>query len=278
LPPDPSFLEKHGVSALHTKLLGLTVVIPISLVYLGALYGFVRVQDYAIKVGNTKEGPHFRNLAIGLMILAFSLPVRSIIGSVGNYWKHAQPHLFSDISIFRNYVTVILSLLAIYYIAKGARGLYGTLKRQTLDYNNIYVLIGTIMLASVYTWLVVSQGLSDPRNNTFFLPMWLVIFTITIPYVLSWCIGAWAVAQLYKYEKGVKGTVYKRAIDLIAKGIAVIILISILLQLLGSLTGMLNRLDLTPLLLVIYVLVAFYVVGYGLVARGAKKLKQIEEA
>jgi hypothetical protein len=49
------------------------------------------------------------------------------------------------------------------------------------------------------------------------------------------------------------------------------------LQFLTTITEQLNRLNLAPLLIVLYLLIAFYAVGYALVARGAKKLKKIED-
>jgi hypothetical protein len=277
LPPDPQILSKHHLTATSVRLLNLSVIGPLTLVYLAALYGFLRVDDYANKVRNTKEGPHFKKLATGLTILALSLPLNGILGSLASYARHAQPHWSAELAISRNYIALALAAAAIILISKGARGLYGTLKRQDINGRSVYALIGPIILASIYTWLIVAQGSGNPDGPPYYLPEWLIVTTIAIPYVFIWCVGAWAAVHLYYYHNGVKGSIYKRAMNNLAKGVGAIIIISILLQFLTTLSGILNRLDLTPLLLVIYLLVGAYAVGYGLVARGAKKLKQIEE-
>jgi hypothetical protein len=281
LPSDPQVLSKHGLTQLNARLLNLTVVVPIALIYLTALYGFIHVDNYATKIHDTKEGPHFKNLALGLMILVFSLPVTAILGSLRSYAGHELPNLLPTITIVRNYIALAFVLAAIYMIAKGVQGLYGTLKRRRANNNQLvsfYGIIGPVLLASLYTWLIVAQGYETPGDGPYYLPEWVLITTIIVPYVFIWCVGIWAAVYLYRYQAAVKGVIYKRAINYLAKGIAVIILISILVQGLTSLAGVLNRLDLTPLLFIVYLLIGLYVVGYGLVARGAKKLKQIEEA
>jgi len=280
LPPDPQTASRLGLSDLAVRLLNLTVVIPISLVYLTALYGFVHIDTYANKVLDTKEGPHFKTLANGLAVLVFSLPVTSVLGSLRSYARHAQPDLLASVSIMRNYVVLVLAVAALVLIAKGAQGLYGTLKRQSSELRHLsfYGMIGPVLLASLYTWLVIAQGYATPGDEPYFLPDWLIILTIVVPYVFAWCLGIRAALQLRAFRRGVKGVVYKRAINSLAVGIAVVILVAILIQGVTSLGGALNRLNLTPLLALVYFLVSLYVVGYGLIARGAKKLKQMEEA
>ena len=280
LPTDPQTLSRYGLTQLSARLLNLSIVVPISLIYLSALYGFIHINNYANKVIGTKEGPHFKRLAEGIGVLVFSLPVTSIVGSLRSYARHVQPDLLPSISILRNYLVLVLVFVSILLIAKGAQGLYGSLKRQkeNMQQFSFYGVIGPVLLASIYTWLVIAQGYSTPDNEPYFLPDWLIVTTIIVPYVFVWCLGVRAAVHLLAYQVGVKGVVYKRAISNLAVGIAVIILISILIQFITSLSGVLSRLNLTPILVIVYLLIALYVVGYGLVARGAKKLKQIEEA
>lgn len=278
LPVNPETMSKYGLSETKLRLLRMSTVLPLAAVYLGALYGFTRIRDYADKIRGTKESPHFDKLAMGLTVLAFSLPVNSIVSTLAKYVKHAHPYFMADITIARQYLALALAFTAMYLISKGASGLYNTLKNITLPKQPMYVLLGPIILASVYTWLIVAQSGSMPDGQPYYLPIWAVVITIAIPYIFLWCVGAWAAFHLYIYQQGVKGLIYKRAIDNLAKGIAVIVLISISLQFLTTLSGLLNRLDLSPLLAVVYVLIAFYALGYALVARGAKQLKQIEEA
>lgn len=280
LPTNPETIARFDITQLQARLLNLSVVIPISLIYLTAWYGFLRVDEYARKISGTKEGPHFKKIAFGLMVLAFNLPITSVISSIRSYARHAAPDLLPYATVARNYISMILMVIAMVLIARGVAGLYDTLKRRAAARSQppFYGLLGPVLLASAYVYLIVEQSYtSDVVSNPYILPAWLVVPTIAAPYVFAWCTGIWAARRLLAYQAEVKGVVYKRALDSIAKGLAVIILVSMLIQGLTSLAGVLNRLELTPLLSFIYFLLVLYAIGFGLVARGAKKLKLIEE-
>lgn len=278
LPVSPATLQKYGVSVVQARLLNLTILIPLTFIYLVALYGFLRVYDYSQKVLDTKEGPYFRRIAQGLMVLAFSLPVSSVISSARAYIVYAYPHFLSDITIARSYINTLLIFVAMYLIALGAEGLYNTLKKKTtFRIRTMYGILPLVAFASIYTWIVASRGLANPSGEPYYLPGWLVITTIVIPQLFSWCFGAWAAYNLYRYQTMVKGMVYRRALNGIAKGVAAIVIVAALLQFLTPLQTALNRLDLGPLLIITYVILASYIIGFGLVARGARKLKRIEE-
>ena len=280
LPTDPEVLARHDISQLQARLLNLSIVIPISLIYLTAWYGFLRIDEYAKKISETKEGPHFKYIALGLMVLVLNLPITSVFSSVRSYARHAAPELLPFATISRNYISMILMVIAMVLIAKGVAGLYDTLKRRNTLKSQppLYGLIGPILLSAIYVYLIVEQSYtSDTASNPYVLPAWVIVPTIAVPYVFAWCTGIWAARRLLAYQLEVKGTVYRHALSYIAKGLAVIVLVSMLIQGLTSLAGVLNRLELTPLLSFIYFLLVLYAIGFGLVARGAKKLKLIEE-
>lgn len=277
LPTDPQVLERYDITQKGARFLNLTIVLPLSAIYLVALYGFQRFNDYAISVRKTKEGPHLEKIANGLMVLAFSLPVLSIVGSLFNYLKYRNPEFLPMATILRNYLTLVFAFTAILLIAKGSQGLFDTLKSKKVIARSHYALAGIIALTSIYTWLITSQGPAAKTGQGYFLPDWLVIATLAIPYIFIWCEGVKASIHLSEYKGSVKGIIYKRAFDNLSKGIAAIIVVSVFIQFITTLSEKLSRLNLTPLLLVIYVLIVLYAIGYGLVARGAKRLKQIEE-
>jgi hypothetical protein len=207
------------------------------------------------------------------------LPINALVGTLASYVRFRHPHFLSDITIFRNYLSLLFAIIAVVFIAKGANGLYKTLRNQKIIDRFPYTgFLGPVALASAYTWLVTTQTDSANADQGYFLPTGLVVATLAIPYTFIWCVGIKAALQLSRYRKAVKGIIYQRAISNLSQGVAFIIIISILLQVLTTLSETLNRLNLGPLLLVIYILVAVYALGYGMVARGAKKLKQIEEA
>lgn len=278
LPTDPQSLEKYQLTQSGARLLNLSFVIPLFIVYASAFYGFLRFHDYAGSVKKSKESPALYNLAYGLMVLAFSLPIQSILGSLFSYVKYRHQDLVPFVTVFREYLALVLASVALYLIARGAQGLFDTLKKdKKVLLHPYYALLGPIVLASVYTWFLTAKVSSATGEPSHYLPEWMIILTLSIPYIFVWCVGIRAALQLRLYRDGVKGVIYKRAFDHLSKGIGVVVLISITIQFITTLSAALSRLSLAPLLLVVYFLVALYAVGYGFVARGAKKLKQIEE-
>jgi len=277
-PIDPKVLAKYNLSPNGLRLLNLTVVLPITAIYLSALYGFLRFYDYTIKIRGAKEEQYFDSLSRGLMVLAFSLPITSIIGATSSYIKFKYPDSLALTVTVQNYISLILSGTAIYFISRGAQGLFSTLRNKNHRLHPAIALAGPIALASVYTWLITSHGPGHTTDRGYYLPEWLEVFTLAIPYTFIWCAGFGSIILLWKYKNGVKGIIYRRAFDNLSKGLGVIILMSILIQFITTLSERLSRLDLTPLLLIVYLLILLYAVGYGLVARGANRLKGIEEA
>jgi hypothetical protein len=280
LPSDPAVIQKYHTSQTAVKLIGLTVLIPLTLIYASAMYGYVRVQSFARTIKDTKEGPHYQDIATGLMVMAFSLPITSIVGSVVSYARHQQPANVGELTVLRNYLTLVLAIISILYIARGTQGLYRLLNKKYVSSDTYPYLgiLGTVALASGFTWLITSQGDSASSITAYGMPEWLIVLTLAIPYSYIWCTGAKAATELWRYSKGIKGILYKRAIGRLAQGVLFLIIISILIQFFTTLSGPLNRLNLTPILVILYVLIIIYAVGFGLVASGAKKLKQIEEA
>ncbi len=277
LPTDPEVLKRYDISQNDARWLNLTVIAPIAAVYFTALYGFLRFKAYADNVTKTKEGRPLQSLATGLMILAFGLPIASILGSLISYLDFSHPGSIEVFTVIRNYIALLFPLVGFVYISRGAEGLVATLKDKKVTTSPILSLLGPIVLSSLFTWLITSRPQNATTESLYYMPILLVLLTLAIPYVYVWCIAIKAARNLQLYKDCVRGRIYKRALSNITKGILVITLLSILVQIITTLSERLNRLDLTPLLLVLYVLVALYALGYGLVARGAKKLKQIEE-
>jgi hypothetical protein len=280
LPPDPAVLAKYNFTLTHARILNVTIVVPVLLIYLTALYGFVSFYNYCHKVKDSREGPYLRQITNGLMVLAFSLPINSITGSINSYIRHASPSWSTESTVLRNYLSLVLAFASIYLIAQGIQGLNDTLKkkRQSSNLGRSFNFLGPIALASFYTWLITVQTRGVNTLDAYHMPDWLILLTIVIPYTYAWSIGIRAVLQLYGYQTWVKGSIYKKALRDVSLGVGVIVVSSIFVQLLVTMSAQLNRLNLTPLLMLIYVLLIIYALGYGLVARGARKLKMIEEA
>lgn len=84
--------------------------------------------------------------------------------------------------------------------------------------------------------------------------------------------------HLYVYREELGGKVYRRAWELLARGIALTIAVAILMQMIVTASNRLIAINITPVLLMVYILVLGYAISFLYVAAGAKKLKMIEEA
>lgn len=118
---------------------------------------------------------------------------------------------------------------------------------------------------------------SSGIKAAYYLPDWLLVTTIIIPYLFVWFYGMRAAAHLAFYRKNVSGVVYKQALGYLAVGLGTVIVSSMALRFLVSLTTLLNSLSLKILLILLYALIFVIASGYIFIAVGAKKLKRIEE-
>jgi hypothetical protein len=277
-PIDPAVLHKYGITVGVARLLNLTVVVPIVLIWMTAFYGYTKLRQYAISVAGSTEGAPLRTLTNGLLVLVMSLPFVASASSGLTYLAVHNPGFAQESAIIRNYLNVVSAVLAFYLIGKGAEALAKLVKRKTMSFDSQTWTFGFIIISSLFSWLVISHhSVVGARGSTYYLPDWLVIVTIVIPYLYVWYRGMMAAYCLYFYQKNVKGQLYKQALSYCSGGIAMVIVTSIFIQLLTVFTARLNRLNLTPVLIIIYLLILVYAVGYILIAKGAKKLKTIEE-
>lgn len=276
-PIDPNALVKYNITVARAHLLTLTIVIPIIAIWLTALYGLLRFLNYAKIIEGTREGPAFKRISLGITLLGFSLPMSGVVGSILGYFSIKYPGFSVSSTIVRNYVNLILPAAGLLVIDKGATELIGTLKRSNIKTWPPYTLPGIIALSSFYTWLITTRPFGQAGDTGYFLPNWILLTSLAIPYLYVWCRGILAAYKFYVYKRNIKGVLYKRFFDSLSLGIGAIIFLSILTQFLTTLSARLIRLNLTPILLIIYVLVALNALGYGFIARGANRLKQIEE-
>jgi hypothetical protein len=278
LPADPEVLEKYHLSEDAARFINLTVILPLVGIWLAGFYGWYKMKQYAASVAGSAEGTPFNTIANGLMTLIFSLPLISAVSTLLTYAARTNPDFLAASTIIRNYLNIAFVLIAFYLIGKGAQQLVQLTRTKTLALDNRRWTLLFMALASIFTWLVISHTPGDGRQDTvYYLPEWLVIFTIVLPYLYIWYRGLLAAYCLYVYQQKVKGVLYKQALKYLSAGIAAVIGISMGIQILIVFTERINTLHLTPVLGLIYVLVACYAIGYGLIARGAKKLKTIED-
>lgn len=278
LPSDPEVLDRYNLTESSLRFIGLTVAIPLLAVWISAAYAYLRFDEYTQIVADEPEGKPFKHLTTGLMVLSLALPISSILSSIFNYIERENSSFDVFSTIFTNYLNLAFSALAFVLFAKGADCLLRVTKPRAILPRFRFTEFLLVAVASGYTWLIVdSVSNSNNGNSIYHLPIWLVIPTLVIPFLVIWFIGAQTVFRLNKYQQNVQGIVYNRAMTNLVRGLAVIILLSIILQIIGTMKNQLIEMKLVPLLGIVYFLLMFYVIGYGLVAYAARQLKKIEE-
>lgn len=274
---DPSVLQFYDITQERARLLSFAIAVPSILIWLGALYGIDKFQEYAMTIKDTKEGPSFNLLSRGLRVLVMGLPVMAFLSSFINYVRFRNPDILPAITIIRNYVGLIFAFLAFFLISKGAESLLKTLKNKDTLNAPKPGLFGTITLSCLYTWLLVVRPSGIDSNNAYYLPNLILILTLAVPYLYIWCKGLTAAFRIYFYKSRVRGRIYKEGLTSISLGLTSVIFLSISMQIIMTLSARLRTLKLSPLFILIYAILALTLLGYGLIARGSQKLKHIEE-
>lgn len=275
-PFDTETINRLGTDESTIRLLIITIIIPISLIWMLAFYGYSRINSYAESLKNHTDGHGFKLIAQGLLLLAVGLLLGGVTDSLLNIFLDDYREHESTIGVIKNYISVIFSLLTFTFIGRGASMLIGLLKIKNTEFNqHCWVTVGAF-LSSLFTFLVLIRP--EDGHKVYYVPDIIILITIVLPFSYAWYRGLLAAYHLAIYERRVKGSLYKKALWRLHTGIVAIVIASIMLQFLIAVSASLTYLNLTPLLLIIYVLVLVIGSGYLLIASGARNLQKIEEA
>lgn len=274
LPPSHMTMNLYHLSALQYRVLIFVVLLPVIAIWLAAFYGYWKIKEYASLIEDTLEGPAYRFIADGMMWLAWGLPIPAIISAVVSAIANNNPGFYEASVIITNYANLIVPFIALHILSSGSRTL---LERANLRISIIttkLLVLLFVILGSVYCYYVFHD--TSRAHSVYFLPNWLLLFTIVVPYLYAWFMGLLAAYEINLISHHSGGLLYKQALQHLARGLTIIVASSIGLQYLRSLLSP-KGLSLGYILVVIYILLFIIGAGYALMAYGAKKLKRIEE-
>ncbi|HVI60687.1 MAG TPA: hypothetical protein VM535_00870, partial [Candidatus Saccharimonadales bacterium] len=132
----------------------------------------------------------------------------------------------------------------------------------------------------VYCYLIfrhfnpMTLGSSD---NPYFMPIWLTLLTLIVPFLYAWFVGVLATYEIVAYSRQVRGVLYRQALHLMVAGLVAVIIASIALQYAASIQPPSGRLAINYRLLTNVVFRGTSGAGFVLIALGAIRLKKIEE-
>ena len=276
-PIDGATVRRFHANEMQIRMLGFSISVIISAVWLFAMYGSVRFKSYAESIKKSKEGPGFERIAMGLMILAISLPLNGIVTNVLRALALSNPDLAYLPSLARSYLPLIYQMISFVIISRGAAMLLDTLRPKVIKTENHWTALVLVVCACLFTWVALARPFGGTVESVYYMPTWVALITIIIPQIFVWYLGIHSAYQLYLYRKRTHGLLYRRVLSYLVSGIVTVTLVAIMLQVMVILGDKIARLNFTPTLIIVYVFIAFYAVGYGLIAWSARTLKKIEE-
>ncbi len=275
-------LSKYHISVTQLRLLSLTIALPYIVIWSVALLGYLRLDNYIRLIQNYKDGVAFRTISRGILWLGLWLPISTILNNFFFEYYSAHQGATANLVRLNNYLNLIILFGGFWLLYKGSGQLLGLVKsRPSLSTYQTLTLV-YIVFSVLYVFLTLQDvARRYPTHTvataTYYEPDWLIVLTLIIPRLLYWFIGAQAVQNIFLYRKKVKGRLYRQALNNLAMGLGGVVTVTILLRCLQSLATPLERLSLGLLLSIVYVLLILISVGYILIAKGTKRLQQLEE-
>ncbi len=282
VPAAKSTLTHYHIGTSELHMLQLAVIIPYIIIWVAALMGYMRLQDYTTSLGDSKDGMAFSYITRGVLWFSLWLPISALISSTCNAVYQAHPAETADVVRLQNYANLILLVPAFIFTLQGSERLLKLVRGRVSGLSQPLMLT-FIGFSAFYTFVVLEDtarrvAIDMATPASYYMPDWLIVLTIVVPRLILWFIGLQAIRNIVLYRRKVVGVIYKRALRRLASGLGVVVVMIIMLRVLQSLANLLNKQSLGIVLIIVYILLIGLGVGYVLVAKGARQLQQIEEA
>jgi magnesium-transporting ATPase (P-type) len=276
--PPAKVLKQYGLTHSSYYLVIFPIVVLLVLIFLAGFYGSLTIKKYSSAIRDSHDGRAMNLISNGLLVLALSLPVTSVVATISGLIERNHLSMMPALTIFNNYLGLVFMGLSFMLITIGAEWLYEIVRAKISPWPQKVWVLAFIIFSTLYTYFIVFQATQPgAAQKIYYLPHWLLLISIVIPYLYIWYRGANAGYCIYEYRQNVPGKLYKSALNLLAGGIGLVIISSIASRTITTLSTKLTSLHLTPLLIIIYALLALMGGGFLLIALGARRLIKIEE-
>lgn len=283
-PVNPNILERYRMDAFEYQTMRAALAVPLIAVWFAALYGFSYLLDYARRIKDSPDGQGFFWVAVGLGVMAFGLPVNSVLGLMAS--RAVSLELISQpaSTILTTHLSVGYQLASFALIAFGAWKLLHVLKKVKIPRRNIVVGATILVLISAFYTIT---ALNNPSREvavppavtaTYYINDVLIFTTIIVPYLIAWICGVFAFIAMRAYQSNIEGVLYKKALSKLNFGILFIIGISVVLQFLTAAITALYAWQLGSLVVMLQFLIFAIGAGFVYVAIGAKRLTKLEDS
>lgn len=280
LPGNTNDIHAYMLTPISYHVLRFVLALPLIFVWLTAFYSYGKLKQLAEIVAKTPEGKGFEHLAEGARWLALSLAIPTFVALILNGTANRFPSWHPFAIIVTNYTSLGFALVAFTVISSATRDLVAVAKHRfnatsTGGLQAFFVSGGVLYCYLTFRHLDL-HSLSS-ANNPYFLPLWWLVISLIIPSLYTWFIGLLAAYDMVFLANKSTGLLYRRALKMLALGLVVVIASLISLQYLQSVVPRNGHLALDVKLVVIYAIYTCSMLGFGLMAWGAERLKRIEE-
>ncbi len=280
LPISKDTMHTYNLTTFEFRVINFAVALPTLLVWLAAFMAYATLRQYAHSLKATAEAEHFDKLATGCAWLAWSLPVTGLFSLILSSLDSPWPGFHNASIILINYLDLLMPLIAFSVIGIASRGLVSQANVK-LSLASARIIILLFLTAGVlYCYLTFRHfNLNNlgSNDNPYYLPVWLMVLSVMIPYLYAWFVGLLATYEITLLSKQVQGLLYRRALQLLVGGLVIIIISSIAMQYLNGVAPRVGHLELDYKLVATVVFRIIGGAGFLVLTVGALKLKKIEE-
>jgi hypothetical protein len=273
--------NRFDLSTTKTKVLQLTLALPIVLIWAAAVYGAERFKSYAQKIKNYPDGKALNLVANGLIILVASILFNGFSGIL-RPWALKDGWL-PQFTILFNFISAVLPLIAYIFMYSGSKELL-KLTKSVRKYSASWIpvvaiiaLLGAVYITVIYGYDYRGNTPNPAKFSSFYLPDGLILSTLAVPYLVGWALGIKAALNIWAYMHEIKGTIYKKALRRVVAGILLVIACAVIIQLFIAFSTYFSKAGLAAILLIVYLLIVFYSLGFLVLASGTKGLNAIEK-
>jgi len=272
--------NRFRLSPTRTHALQAAILLPVVIIWMAAVYGAEKFHSYTKLIRKSKDGRALHIMSAGLLILVGSILFSGLIGIV-RPWALKDGWL-SAYTIFTNYISVLLPLVAYYVMHAGSIELLKSIKVRTsrVSWVGIIVILGIIgagYIAALINYDYRTYTPDPSKYSSFYISAPLIITTIALPYLIGWGLAIKSMLNLNQYRQQVKGVIYKKSLFRLEAGILIVTAFYIVVQLLVAFSTYFASAELGSILLFLYVLILIYALGFMVIASGTSKLTAIEK-
>jgi hypothetical protein len=257
--------------------LRLSIIFPVNLIWLMATRGVINVKFYAQMIRGSHDAQAINTIADGLLWTLAYLILITLGNAVLPYFVNAK--FFDVLIIIRDHIGPLFALIAFFVLYRGSQRLKLVANFDTWSTSTIWALIAFSIFAFFFVLEFATSpaiGTGPSRSSLAILPHELLLFTLIIPYIASWFMGILAIINISKYARQVKGNLYRQALESLVRGIAGVVFFIMVYQIIVFAARYLTEISLGMTLLIVYIILLLYGLGFLFIRTGAKKLMRIE--